>query len=231
MATNQKVGELAKCTVRLAPRHLTLALPFASSPPPPKAPPAHLFPSASPLLSPSPSLSLFLRNLSRINWFDPDVSSRRTPIGHRSHAARFVRFVAALHSLSLSLFHPPSSPHPTRNRDHPFSCSPGVPNIRESYVTEQSAWARKFSPGESPRGRKGVSRSFNESLVERDSPGSTSEIGAGRSKGLERSLDWRARAAITPSDEITLIFCCARRIFFTFNINEKVRFFNTHSLL
>jgi len=51
-----------------------------------------------------------LRNLSRINWFDPDVSSHETPIGHRSHAARLVRFVApffllpAPHGTKTTLF-------------------------------------------------------------------------------------------------------------------------------
>lgn len=44
---------------------------------------------------PSFPVPISLRNLSRINWFDPDVSSRETPIGHCSHAARLVRLLIA----------------------------------------------------------------------------------------------------------------------------------------
>lgn len=69
-----------------------------------------LFPSPYPVLS----FPISLRNLSRINWFDPDVSSRGTPIGHHSHAAHLVRsslpspLPPAPHRTKITLFLVPS---------------------------------------------------------------------------------------------------------------------------
>lgn len=123
MAANQKVGELAKCTIWLAPRHLALAS-FPSLPvtlclsrayPLTTVVFRSLFPC--PYLSPEPVAHKLIRSrclLARDSHWPP--WSRRSPC-----------------SLHRSLL-PACTP---RDQDHPFSCSPKVPNIRESYVTER----------------------------------------------------------------------------------------------
>lgn len=93
-------------------------------------------------------LSLSLWNLSHINWFDPDVSLRETPIGHRSHAVCFVRFVASP---------PPICPlHPTGPRSPFFSFSRGL-----KYSRKLRGWtvrrARKSSLRGSSKGQKRAS--------------------------------------------------------------------------
>jgi len=166
MAANQKVGELAKCTVWLAPRHLTLFLflpltlrIFLLSPRVPLA-----F-ARSPLFPLTPSLSLSLQNLSRINWFDPDVSSREIPIGHR------IVTPLALFALSLAFLPPFPLLYALQDQDNPFSPgSPEIPNIHQSYVIERFRRPCKSSSRESSR-KKRASWSFNESLQ-----GYTSEI-------------------------------------------------------
>lgn len=159
MAANQKVGELAKCTVWLAPRHLTLFLflpltlrIFLLSPRVPLA-----F-ARSPLFPLTPSLSLSLQNLSRINWFDPDVSSREIPIGHR------IVTPLALFALSLAFLPPFPLLYALQDQDNPFSPgSPEIPNIHQSYVIERFRRPCKSSSRESSR-KKRASWSFNESL-------------------------------------------------------------------
>lgn len=159
MAANQKVGELAKCTVWLAPRHLTLFLflplalrIFLLSPRVP------LSFARSPLFPLTPSLSHSLQNLSRINWFDPDVSSREIPIGHR--------IVTPLALFALSLVFLPRFPllYVLQDQDNPFSPgSPEIPNIHQSYVIERFRRSCKSSSRELSR-KKRASWSFNESL-------------------------------------------------------------------
>lgn len=97
-----------------------------------------------------PCVPISLRNLSRINWFDPDVSSRGTPIGHRSHAARLVRFVAPLSPLL----------HPTGPRPPFFSFPQG------SQIFTKVTWPngpRRVNPRREDRredGKEADSRSF-----------------------------------------------------------------------
>lgn len=121
---------------------LPLSLPFASLPGLTRA--RTLFPSPYPVLS-SP-VPISLRNLSRINWFDPDVSSRGTPIGHRSHAARLVRFVAPFSPPSLLLVHP-TGPRP------PFFSFPP-----RSQIFAKVTWPNPRREGR--RGRAGRKRAF-----------------------------------------------------------------------
>lgn len=110
-----------------------------------------LLPSVSPartLLPPSyPVLSfpvpISLRNLSRINWFDPDVSSRGTPIGHRGHAARLVRFIAP--------FSPPA-PHGTKTT---LFLVPPRSQIFAKVTWPNGSSTSKSLPGGSPGGQEG----------------------------------------------------------------------------
>lgn len=119
----------------------------------------------SPLFPLTPSLSLSLQNLSRINWFDPDVSSREIPIGHR--------IVTPLALFALSLAFLPRFPllYALQDQDNPFSPgSPEIPNIHQSYVIERFRRPCKSSSRELSW-KERASWSFNESLQ-----GYTSEI-------------------------------------------------------
>lgn len=95
-----------------------------------------LFPS--PYLSPEPVAHKLIRSrclLARDSHWPPVV----TPL--------------ALFASSLPSPLPPAPPCTLRDQDHPFSRSPKVPNIRESYVTERSSAGESSSGGRAGRKR------------------------------------------------------------------------------
>lgn len=106
-------------------------------------------------------LATVSRSLFPCPYLSPEPVAHKL-IRSRCLLARGLPLATVVTPLALFASSLPSPPRTLRDQDHPFSRSPKVPNIRESYVTERSSTS-KSSVGRIA-GREGRKRPFNESL-------------------------------------------------------------------